>query len=132
MTTLKSSDCRPSACLKFDGRPAGDTTAADSRETDDPAGPTLRDRVLPTTGRGEPLDFSRPPALRLIIVNRRVRFEIRVDYPPGLFDVILAREERRVAGHGVAQYPLISVLLLASGRATADYFRGLGNHFISR
>ena len=72
-------------------------------ETPPPAGYASLQRSGPF------IHLGRPPAVRLKIINRRVRLEIRLNNPPGRFEAILAHEEHRVVGLTSPTNPLIGV-----------------------
>ena len=78
----------------------------------------LQSRILPTAGRANDLiDLLRSPSAGLILVHWRIRFQDRVDDPPGFFHGILAGEQRRVAAHRVAQQPLVGIHFVRGGVA---------------
>ncbi len=58
----------------------------------------------------------RPPGARLVFVYRRAGFHQRIDDPPRLFHVVLAREERAIAHHCVSEDALVGVHLLGVGK----------------
>src|SRR4029079_3854947 len=76
------------------------------------------DRVVPSTIRRHHLHLRWPPRVRWVFVNRRAGAQHRVDDAPRFLDVVLAREQCRIAVHGIAQTTLVGVHL-AGGRTPA-------------
>src|SRR6516165_2470092 len=75
--------------------------------------------ILPATGRYEFLvDLGRPPGIRLVFVDRRLRFHRRIDDAPRLFDVVLPGKQGGVSCHRVSQYPFIGIHLTRTGVTT--------------
>src|SRR5438445_13779799 len=61
--------------------------------------------------RDERMRLLRPPAMTTIGASAWMLLEHRLDHRPRGFDRIFAREECAIAGHGVAQQPLVGCLL---------------------
>ncbi len=57
--------------------------------------------------------------------------EDRLDDGPRRFDAVLAREERRVAGHGIAEQPLVGVHVVAAGLVDDLELGRLGAHLLA-
>src|SRR4051812_12952038 len=91
-------------CLANPPVPAGN----ESKVTSLRSGSDDQVRSLPPSGgRDQPVDFTRPPGIRLVLVRGRIRLQHRVDDPPGLFDVVLPGEQGGVAAEGVPEEPLV-------------------------
>src|SRR6266542_5279633 len=71
-----------------------------------------RRRIVPGAPWDEPVGLGRPPRVRLVRMDRRDVAEDRVDDAPLRLDGVLAGEERRVAGDGIAEEPLVRRHLL--------------------
>ncbi len=56
--------------------------------------------------------------------HRRVGAQHRIDDAPRLLDIILAREERLVAAHRVAQHAFVGIHLAGTRMAARDHFGG--------
>ena len=68
--------------------------------------------VVPTAVRSDDrVSLFRPPTAALVGASPVVRFKDRLDHRPGGLDRVLAGEERSIAGHGVAQKPLVGRFL---------------------
>src|SRR6185295_78975 len=76
--------------------------------------------------------LGRPPAPGVVLVHRRPRSEDRIDDGPRRLDRVLAREERRIARHRVAEQPLVRVHLVRLGAMQDLELRRLGDHLLAR
>ena len=56
----------------------------------------------------------------------------RIDDAPRLFDVVLAREQRGVALHRVAQHALVGVHLVGAGLPAREQLDPLADHLVCR
>src|SRR5579872_3210339 len=64
-----------------------------------------QDRGMPAAGRDDGLTyFRRAPGSRLVLENRGIGAQDRIDDSPCFFHVVLAREEGGVAGDGIAEH----------------------------
>ena len=54
---------------------------------------------------------------RLVWIDGKFELQHRIDDPPGFFDIILAREERLIARHRVAEHAFIGVHLVRQAGA---------------
>src|SRR5262245_17924147 len=90
-------------------------------------------RVMPAAGRRDlSLDLSWSPRTRFVLVDRRAVREDRIDNPPRLFDVVLARERRGVAMHGIAEHALVRIHLVRVWKMGPDHLRGRAARLLSR
>src|SRR5262245_11959844 len=65
------------------------------------------DRVLPASRRRHVLRLFRTPAPGLVLEDGRACLEDRIDDAPRFLDVVLAREQGRVARHGITEHPFV-------------------------
>src|SRR5262249_1764756 len=72
-------------------------------------------RLMPAVGGRNPrVAFPRSPGAGLIFVDGRAGLQHGIHDPPRLFDVVLPREQRSVAVHGVSQHALVGVHLVGA------------------
>ena len=63
---------------------------------------------MPAAARGDDrISLFRPPTASFVRPNAVMGFEDRIDYRPCGLNRVFPREERAVAGHGVAEKPLV-------------------------
>src|SRR5215471_2965017 len=92
-------------CQSFHWRPSGLKAGGRARQL-------CYRGVLPTSGRRDALvDLTRPPAARLVFVDRGSRLQNRVDDSPCLFNVVLTRKQRGISLHGISQHTLVRIHL---------------------
>ena len=70
------------------------------------------------------------PGARLVLANRRVHRQHRIDDAPRLFDVVHPRKQRGVSLEGVAQDALVGGPLVRAGLPARDELGPLADHLV--
>src|SRR5206468_790166 len=105
----------------------------ESRRRRGPSGATASARwaVPPTDLRRQRRGLGRPPATGLVLVHGYSGAENGLDDGPCRFDGVLAREERRIARHRIAEQALVSLHLLCVRLVNHVQLRRVGEHLLS-
>src|SRR5438132_1347032 len=91
---------------------------------------TIKDRVVPASKRGDLLDFSWPPSVRLVFKDRCSGPQHRVNDPPGFLHVIFTGKKSGVSRHRVSKHPFVGVHLFGARTVSPRDFHGLVQCFI--
>src|SRR5215470_12993049 len=107
-----------SACF-LRGRPACDR-------------PFMAGWIAPASHRCHSFNLTWSPGIGLILVNRRARFEHRIDDAPGFLHVVLSRERRGISFHRRSQYALVRVHVGRPRRPAGYHLDRLAGHALAR
>src|SRR4030095_10125375 len=90
---------------------------------------TIEDRVLPTSSRSNVFDLSWSPGFRVVLKDRRLGFQDRVNDSPSFFHVVFAGEQSGITRHRVAEHAFIGIHLPGVRAASPCNLDGLVQRF---
>src|SRR5215467_4737191 len=71
--------------------------------------------IMPTAWGGNPFNLDRAPGLWVVFIDWGTGAQNWINDTPGFLDVILTREQGRIARHCVTQHPFVGIHLLSTG-----------------